>query len=71
MTGPEHYDQAELRLAEGERLKKDKGNPEEIRTSLAIAQTHATLALAAATAMGSEGQLAAKWREVAGVKTSG
>lgn len=53
MTGPEHY-------REAERLLNPKGVlytavPEEIPAVIAQAQVHATLALAAATALGARG----------------
>jgi hypothetical protein len=53
VTGPEHFKQAEQLLADAR-----SGTPEEpyyigdIGPTLAAAQVHATLALAAATAMG-------------------
>ncbi|MGW0131942.1 hypothetical protein [Streptomyces sp. NPDC003299] len=78
MTGPEHYREAE-RLAQS--LKTPNGaiyiEPGNEQVS-AIAQVHATLALAAATAMGApvdgeaDSGLPARdrtaWYEVAGVK---
>ncbi|HJQ45596.1 MAG TPA: hypothetical protein VJ870_04615 [Amycolatopsis sp.] len=48
MTGPEHYREAEILL--GEARGYPLGSPSEI-TLLANAQVHATLALAAATAL--------------------
>jgi len=58
MTGPEHFRRAELMLAEGARGS--------IRESylLAAAQAHATLALAAATALSrpAEGLPSADWK---------
>ncbi|WP_435582885.1 hypothetical protein [Amycolatopsis thermoflava] len=49
MTGPEHYSEAEgfIRNAQS----AGAANPDEERVHLAYAQVHATLALAAATAM--------------------
>lgn len=47
MTGPEHYAEAE-RLAQ--RLYGDELDPEHVAALAAVAQVHATLALAAATA---------------------
>ena len=55
MTGPEHYAAAEACLA-GVRLGEDTDGSPRFRTdepeTLAAAQVHATLALAAATAEG-------------------
>jgi hypothetical protein len=52
MTGPEHYREAERLLAESrtELRPNDEGHCEADRT-IAEAQVHATLALAAATAL--------------------
>ncbi|MET7933432.1 hypothetical protein [Streptomyces sp. NPDC005322] len=52
MTGPEHYREAERLLAEACTIPRphDEGHCEADRT-IAEAQVHATLALAAATAM--------------------
>jgi hypothetical protein len=73
MTGPEHYAEAERLLAEGRpRVIPGYGevtttdlNPE----SVAAAQVHATLALAAATALsddcGLRGDDYTAWRQVA------
>lgn len=46
MTGPEHYERAERLLAEVRELDLD-----DVAETIAIAQVHATLALAAATAL--------------------
>ena len=68
MTGPEHY-------AEAERLLTDAfdevrhGDPAEA-VVLAQAQVHATLALAAATAVGTAGPDGHAWAEVAATKPS-
>jgi hypothetical protein len=50
MTGPEHYRAAEMLLAAADQIAEQGGDMGEM---LAAAQVHATLALAAATAMGS------------------
>lgn len=67
MTGPEHYRQAERLLAEAA-VEGAEGiyfvRPE----NLAAAQAHATLALAAATALSGEDESA--WREAVGVPRS-
>jgi hypothetical protein len=64
MTGPEHYRQAEQLI--GSVTKRDAlsgarilapGNPECRRDVLALAQVHATLALAAATALAHAGEM--------------
>jgi hypothetical protein len=47
MTGPEHYREAERLIEPGE---QDANEPELVLRDIAIAQVHATLALAAATA---------------------
>lgn len=48
MTGPEHYREAEKLLALDENLRESGGDPGDM---LFAAQVHATLALAAATAL--------------------
>jgi hypothetical protein len=50
MTGPEHYGNAESDLDNAARAD-DKGHHEDAMFWLAAAQVHATLALAAATAL--------------------
>jgi hypothetical protein len=55
MTGPEHYREAE-RLAEMGELDNYPGEAERYLRDIARAQVHATLALAAATALGREGE---------------
>jgi hypothetical protein len=64
MTGPEHYHEAQQLLAD-----PNYGEPKGIGRSetIAAAQVHATLALAAATALaGDHAQDLAAWREAAG-----
>ena len=64
MTGPEHYLEAERLL--GALAGKDRGTfPQEDRV-VAEAQVHATLALAAATALSGSGLESAAWRDSAG-----
>jgi hypothetical protein len=75
MTGPEHYKEAEEILA---RAKADLGDDRPLITlAVAVAQVHATLALAAATAFGlTDGERdrgmpnweCVEWERVAGVK---
>lgn len=48
MNGPDHYRSAELLLAEADNIAENGGDMGQM---LAAAQVHATLALAAATAM--------------------
>lgn len=71
MTGPEHYAEAERRLLMG---WEEESTPERSAYLVAEAQVHATLALAAATAMGavdaadiSTADLDA-WREVSATR---
>jgi len=59
MSGPEHYAHAEYLLAQSidQRVAiahgdPDAGDPQEPDRIMALAQVHATLALAAATALG-------------------
>ncbi|MGA5424572.1 hypothetical protein [Streptomyces lavendulocolor] len=75
MTGPDHHRLAEALLAKANRAEAD-----DAPTLLAAAQVHATLALAAATAMGAafEGDIAGftveereAWYAVAGTKPIG
>jgi hypothetical protein len=70
MTGPEHY-------LEAERLLADPGNLSGRRTGIvteevaAHAQVHATIALAAASALAGENLDLRAWRDAAGTKLSG
>jgi hypothetical protein len=68
MTGPEHYHEAQLLLAD-----PNYGEPQGIGRSetIAAAQVHATLALAAATALvGDNSQDMQAWQRVAGSQTA-
>ena len=67
MTGPEHYLEAE-RLLGAQSKSNRAGYPDDPRAS-AKAQVHATLALAAATALGGSGLQSAAWRDAAGTTT--
>ena len=60
MTGPEHYLEAESLL--GSAVEAEGGSADE-RYLLAAAQVHATLASAAATALGTGGAPVDDWRE--------
>lgn len=62
MTGPEHYQEAE-RLIAG--VSTQHLSFDELAVTLGLAQTHATLAHAAATALGGV-QDPDRWLEVAG-----
>ena len=66
MTGPEHY-------LEAERLLADPGNLSGRRTGIITEEVaaHATLALAAATALAGENLDLRAWRDAAGTKLSG
>ena len=70
MTGPEHYEAAGLWLFKAER-ESARGTAETPESCAAIAQAHATLALAAATALnpardGYSDPDRAAWRKAAG-----
>ncbi|MGW1015639.1 hypothetical protein [Streptomyces niveus] len=73
MTGPEHYGEAERRLLMAWEEGRD---PESVRHLLAEAQVHATLALAAATALSEPSRSAPRatvpewhaWHAAAGVQ---
>ena len=53
MTGPDHYREAERLLAE---MPRERLPHPDIAMIQQVAQVHATLALAAATALGREGE---------------
>ena len=55
MTGPEHYAEAERLLAVADRHTSGVTYGQEWALTLAAAQVHATLAVAAATAVGTAG----------------
>lgn len=70
MTGAEHYREAEERLRASD-YQRQEGDIEGATHEAAVAQAHATLALAAATALGIGGddpppEDAAAWWRVAG-----
>jgi hypothetical protein len=67
MTGTEHYREAEWHLLRSAKWGDD-GPGELASWHQRQAQVHATLALAAATALGSG---SGKWAEVAGTKVAG
>ena len=79
MTGPDHYREAERLLAEAREAVAPKrsayplepGEPtsaERYERAMTEAQIHATLALAAATAIGASGTEGRAWTDAAGTK---
>jgi hypothetical protein len=70
MTGPDHYTEAERLLALAGRHSKGATYGQEWTSTLAAAQIHATLALAAATAVGTAGPDSRAWADVAATKPS-
>lgn len=69
MTGPEHYHAAEKLLEENQEHPSSSIN--KTASLIGQAQVHATLALAAATALGSGGLESREWADVAGTKLAG
>jgi 4-hydroxybenzoate polyprenyltransferase len=65
MTGPDHYAEAERLLALAGRHSSGATYGPEWTLTLAAAQIHATLALAAATAVGTAGPDGHAWADVA------
>ena len=61
MTGPEHYRRAEEFAAEAHRLLGQGDRQATVGAWAAVAQTHAVLALAAATAVGASGADTRAW----------
>lgn len=70
MTGPEHYAEAERLLTLADRHTSGATYGPEWTLTLTAAQVHATLALAAATAVGTAGPDGHAWAEVAAAKPS-
>jgi hypothetical protein len=68
VTGPEHYREAERLLGSLER--RDRGDVPGEASIVAEAQVHATLAHAAATALGGSGLESAEWEDAAGTTTA-
>jgi hypothetical protein len=66
MTGPEHYHAAEKLLEENQEHPSSSIN--KTASLIGQAQVHATLALAAATALGSGSLENREWADVAGTK---
>ena len=69
MTGPDHYRQAEELTAKAHDYL-GQGEGQSAAVWAAVAQIHATLALAAATALGTTAANGRAWAEVAGTKFS-
>jgi hypothetical protein len=70
MTGPEHYAEAERLLAVADRHTRGVTYNQEWTLTLTAAQVHATLALAAATAVGTAGPDGHAWADVAATRLS-
>jgi hypothetical protein len=69
-TGPEHYAVAERLLALADRYTKGVTYDQEWTLTLTAAQVHATLALAAVTAVGTAGLDGHAWADVAAIRLS-
>jgi len=70
MTGPEHYTEAERLLALAGRHSSGATYDPEWTLTLTAAQVHATLALAAATAVGTAGPDSHEWADAAATRPS-
>ena len=70
MTGPEHYRRAEELAAEVHRLLGQEDGQATASVWAAVAQTHAVLALAAATAVGASGADNRAWADAAETRFS-
>jgi hypothetical protein len=70
MTGPDHYRKAEELTAKAHEYLGQGEGQDSAAVWAAVAQIHATLALAAATALGTTGVETLAWTEVAGTKFS-
>jgi hypothetical protein len=68
MTGPEHYAEAERLLTLADRHTRGVTYAQEWTLTLTAAQVHATLALAAVTAVGTAGPDLQAWADVAATK---
>ena len=68
MTGPEHYSGAEELAAEAHRLLGQGDGQATAGVWAAVAQTHAVLALAAATAVDASGADHRAWADAAGTE---
>jgi hypothetical protein len=70
MTGPEHYVEAERLLALADRHTKGVTYEQKWTLTLTAAQVHATLAVAAATAVSTAGPDGHAWADVAVTRLS-
>jgi len=68
MTGPEHYAEAERLLAVADRHARGVTYDQEWTLPLTAAQVHATLALAAATAVGTAAPDGHAWADAAATR---
>jgi len=68
MTGPEHYCRAEEFAADAHKLLGQGDGQADAGVWAAVAQTHAVLALAAATAVGVSGADHRAWADAAGTR---
>jgi hypothetical protein len=68
MTGPDHYRKAEELAAKARGYLGQGEGQESAALWAAVAQIHATLALAAATALGATAAEGRAWAETAGSK---
>jgi hypothetical protein len=69
MTGPDHYRKAEELAAKADGYLGRGEGQESALVWAAVAQIHATLALAAATALGTTTADGRAWADVAGTKS--
>ena len=69
MTGPQHYRRAEEHAAEAHRLLSQEDGQATAGAWAAVAQAHAVLALAAATAIGTSGADNRAWIDAAGTRS--
>jgi hypothetical protein len=70
MTGPKHYHEAEELLVKAHEYLGRGDGPESAAVWAAVAQVHATLALAAASALRTTAAEGRAWAAVAGTKFS-
>jgi hypothetical protein len=68
VTGPEHYRRAEELAAEAHKLLGQPDGRAAAGMWAAVAQTHAVLALAAATAVGTSSADSRAWADIAGTR---
>lgn len=68
MTGPEHFRRAEELAARAHKLLGQGDGQATASVWAAVAQAHAVLALAAATAIGTSSADSRAWAEVAGTR---